>query len=656
MKLKGVNPIAQHIEKAVLGLTVVIFLGVISMQFVTEPNKVKINSSRSVSPDQIYNELESKANALQSQISDLTPALPDVEPVNLLQRYNKAFEANSGDTAHLTSALGSGIDVASQLHIVITAGRGTDVGPIESMYVPATSTPIASSTWGTLDPYAILQVPEYEEFVPAAQPFDFPSVSIEVDFSGTTLRDILQGTEEYPGVPRLFWVSTGMAVMGLDVQRQALQNDGSWSSSESISTPPGTPLPTNAVNKNDGLVRLNTIIASAQEVASQVMRPMFPPTISGPLWQPPSDSLDSESSTLTEIQKAQRQLARLTAEVNRLKNPTRSTSSSTRSTGTRASSSQRGSRSSSSSSSSGGRSTGKSNINDQKIEHLESQIETVQAALERLGVESDLAIAASSDILDQEFIQLWAHDLGVTAGDTYRYRTRIVLNNPYFRKGPYLDETNEAQQALTIEPFANGQWSQWSEPVAVGSKEFFFVTEASKPVIGEQLPQARIELYSMYYGYYRRTSLSLAPGQPLLGEMRISSDLFLMDTDAIKSNDVAGYIQSINEDRRSRQNNTELPQGLSSAPSRLSINLDSYMIEIANDPLSQSNAQGSQDLRLLFRLADGSIDSRIPAIERGSRLYKQAQSSATMASRARLRPTGQPAKSEAADLFISIDP
>jgi len=649
MKLKGVNPIAQHIEKAVLGLTVVIFLGIISMQFVTEPNKVAVDSSRSVSPDQIYNELEAKANALQSQISDLTPAYPDVQPVNLVERYNKAFEASSDETAQLASALGSGIDVASKLSIVITSGGGTDVGPIESMPVPATSTPIASSTWGTLDPYAILQIPEYEEFVPAAQPFDFPSVSIEVDFSGTTLRDVLEGTEDFPGVPRLFWVSTGMAVMGLDVQRQALQDDGSWSASESISTPPGTPLPTNAVSKNDGLVRLNNIIASAQEVASEVMRPMFPPTISGPLWQPPSDSLGTESSGLTETQRAQRQLARLTVEVERLKNPPRSTTSTTRSTGGK---SARTSTTSRDQRSSGGRTTSRSDINDQKIERLETQIENIQTTLERLGVETDLAAAASPDILDQEFVQLWAHDLGVAQGVTYRYRTRVVLNNPYFRKGPYLDETNDAQQALTIEPFAKGDWSDWSEPVAVGAKEFFFVTEASQPVIGEQLPQARVELYSMYYGYYRRSSLTIAPGQPLLGDMRISSDLFLMDIDAIEADDVASYIESIN----AGQDDTEFPQGLFSAPDRLSINLDSFMIEVASDPLSPSNAQDAQNLRLLFRMADGSLDSRIPAIDRNSKLYNQAQSSATMASRSQLRPTGQPAKSEAADLFITVDP
>ncbi len=649
MKLKGVNPIAQHIEKAVLGLTVVIFLGVISMQFVTEPNKVAIDSSRSVSPDQIYNELESKANALQSQISDLSPALPDVQPVNLVERYNKAFKASSGDTAQLASALGSGIDIASMLSIVITEGGGPAVGPIESMHVPATSTPIASSTWGTLDPYAILEIPEYEEFIPAAQPFDFPSVSIEVDFSGTALRDVLQGTNEFPGVPRLFWVSTGMAVMGLDVERQALQDDGSWSASESISTPPGTPLPTGAVTKDDGLVRLNTIIASAQEVASEVMRPMFPPTISGPLWQPPSDALDSQASGLTETQRAQRQLTRLTAEVERLKNPTRSTASNTRSTGggkTARSTTTRDPRTS------GARTTSRSDVNDQKIERLESQIETLQTTLERLGVESDLAGAASSDILDQEFVQLWAHDMGVDAGETYRYRTRVVLNNPYFRKGPYLDETNDAQQALTVEPFASGDWSEWSEPVGVGAKEFFFVTEASQPLIGEQLPQARVELYSMYYGYYRRSSGSISPGQPLMGDMRISSNLFLIDTEAIDSDNVASYIESVN----AGQSDTEFPQGLFSAPDRLSINLDSFMIQVASDPLSPSNSQDAQNLRLLFRMADGSLDSRIPAIDRNSQLYNQAQSSATKASRSQLRPTGQPAKSEAADLFITVDP
>ena len=202
MKLKGVNPIAQHIEKIVLGITGLIFLAVVSMQFVTEPNKVD-TGSREVAPDQIYNELASKANALQSQISDRSPTLPSVQSVDLLARDQAAFETSTDSNVQIASALGEGVNIASLLDVPDIDPTKRPEIEIEALSVPATSTPLVASNWGTLDPYAILEVPEYANFVPAAQPFDFPTVSIEADFSGTTLRDLLEHRSQPKPSPKM---------------------------------------------------------------------------------------------------------------------------------------------------------------------------------------------------------------------------------------------------------------------------------------------------------------------------------------------------------------------------------------------------------------------------------------------------------------------
>ena len=85
MKLKGVNPIEQHIEKIVLAIVLVILLAVLSMQFVLRPNDVDVGN-RTVSPDQVYTVLESQANQLKSQISDLNPQLPELKSVDLVER------------------------------------------------------------------------------------------------------------------------------------------------------------------------------------------------------------------------------------------------------------------------------------------------------------------------------------------------------------------------------------------------------------------------------------------------------------------------------------------------------------------------------------------------------------------------------------------
>src|SRR4051812_31421349 len=50
MKLKGVNPIEQHVEKIVLVTVSGVFLLVVAAQFLYEPNKVKVGSAAPVPP------------------------------------------------------------------------------------------------------------------------------------------------------------------------------------------------------------------------------------------------------------------------------------------------------------------------------------------------------------------------------------------------------------------------------------------------------------------------------------------------------------------------------------------------------------------------------------------------------------------------------
>ncbi|MFK7759719.1 MAG: hypothetical protein AB8C13_07220 [Phycisphaerales bacterium] len=647
MKLKGVNPIVQHIEKIVLGITVLIFLAVISMQFVTQPNLVQAGS-REVAPDQIYNELASTATALQSQITDTSPALPDVSAINMTKVMDDALEQSSG-SASLPIALGKSTDVTELLNITGWSGpTQTAVNTIEAMTVPKTTKPLASSNWGTLDPYAVVEVPAYADFVPVAQPYDFASVSIEADFPGTSLRDVLQGNDGYPGVPNLFWVSTGMAVMGLEAHRQELMADGSWSEPTPITTPPGTPLPTSAVSKDDGLVRLNEIIASAQEVSPQVIRPMFPPTISGPLWEAPSDSVDADKLGLSETQRLERRLTQYTAEVERLRNPQRPRPANDPRTG-------------------GGKSTrdpgrnqpsnrpGGNDANTDRIERLDDLINDIKEDLERLGVTVEENEPGTGELINQELVQMWVHDMGVKPGATYRYRTRAVLNNPYFRKGPYLDETDSEQQALTVDPFARGDWSEWSDPVTVGAKEFFFVTEATQPVSGSALPSAKVELYSMYYGYYRRSSITLEPGQPLLASLRLSDELMLVDTQTIQAEDAAKFIQDLNAGNVDTNTASEIPEGLTKGPDRFGINMGAYLVQILNDPVAAIYSD-QQSYQLIFRLSDGSLEFRNSVSDDLSTIYEQAQASAVQASRAKLRETGAPAMSGAAALFQPVEP
>ncbi len=654
MKLKGVNPLEQHVEKIVLVLVVVILLGVIAMQFVTQPNTIEVGSRR-VTPDAIYQVLGEQARSLESQISDTSPRLPDVQDVDLVARYDSAFRSDEGGSVELPSALGEGVDVVAALGVEKVTPGGGNFDAIEALRVPVTSEPVAVSRWATLDPFAVAEVPELGSIGSGGeQPLDFASVSIEATFSGSELRKVLEGEDGFPGVPRLFWASTGMAVMGLEVERQKLMADGSWGASERIQRPPMSAVPTDAVRESDPLVRLNEVVALAQEHAPDVIRPAFVPTISGPMWEPPSLADVSGSSSLSDEERLTRRLATLEEELERVRGAgRRTTTGSPGGGGGKTPTRTRDPRDP-------GTTSRPSGGNEARIERLEREIESVRNELDRLGVRVEDrprsragGAAARMDVLTEDTVQMWAHDIGVEPGATYRYRTRVAVNNPYFRKGPYLDEEDADQQALTVEPFARGSWSDWSAPVRVGARELFFVSGASTNATTGAPAEAKVELYSMYYGYYRRRSLTLSPGDVLASDVAISGGLLLFDRGSADPREIERYLSE--PDSRDRT----LPSGVTSAPDRMMIDLDAYLIEVLPDPIAGIDEDGGliRSVSVLLRTRDGSLVERRPSADTGSALFEQVSSSASEGARAEIRaPGSEPAAPASAGLFVATEP
>lgn len=643
MKLKGVNPIEQHIEKIVLVLVLVMLLGVLAMQFVMRPNDIEVTSTRKVSPDKVYTVLEDQANLITSQLSDLSPSLPQLKQVDLVSRYNQAFENATGGSVRLSSALGQGVDIASApgTRIVITPEQE---GPIAALKVPMTSTPLAASQWATLDPYAAVQVPEYAKYVPAAQPFDFASVTIESTFGGKDLQSALSG------IPRRFWSATGIAILGFEVERQELMSDGTWGVSAPIETPPHTPMPTGAIVEGAGLLELTEVVAKAAGVVDEVARPMFPPTIAGGEWSPPSDRVTStdtsESSVITRLQ---RRLERTKAELDRLQNPPAGGPPP------------------------GGGGGGKTNDRDRRptpttrpddrnrdrIEKLTKEITDLEKQLKDLGVKVEdsprftRAQTSRNDrisVLEMESIDLWAHDLGVVPGVTYRYRTRVVVNNPLFRKNSELNPDDAAQQALALEPFARGEWSGWSDNVVVGAKEYFFIANAeSGGVVGASGSKATIEVYKMFYGHYRKSTLSVSPGDELATVVRMSGNLLQFDTGSLELADAIKAVEALGD-----KDSSALPAGISELSNRLTIDLGAYVLDIypGSGRVETNLGQALQPMRVVLRDSDGTVVVRSDVNDKASSAYVYASKSASEASATPLRAPGAPAVSPAAALFV----
>jgi hypothetical protein len=380
---------------------------------------------------------------------------------------------------------------------------------------------------------------------------------------------------------------------------------------------------------------------------------MFPPTIAGPIWTPPSERVAmAGSSESDQIRRLQRQLDRAREELARLTNdPNQGRPDDDRRSPGKINDDRRPST----------RPTG----NRDRVERVREQIKDLEDQLKELGVETGDAPASRvrtsrndlRSVLEEESIDLWAHDMGVEPGATYRYRTRVVVNNPLFRKQADIDPDDADQQALARDPFARGNWSAWSEPVVAGAREYFFVTSASEGTAGSTAPdKTTIELYQVYYGHYRKSTLNVSPGDVLAADLRVSGDLLAFDTSIVTPEQAADVVEARNAD----EPDTQLPAGVSELPNRLSIEIGAFVLDIYPGQERTEGGLGREGTRVInvvLRDADGRVIVRTEQGDEGSLAYAQASESASSASTTQLRAPGeQPAKSPAAALFAPVEP
>jgi len=109
---------------------------------------------------------------------------------------------------------------------------------------------------------------------------------------------------------------------------------------------------------------------------------------------------------------------------------------------------------------------------------------------------------------------VWAHDIGVSAGEQYRYRAVAKVYNPFFTNGALLVES----QKKLGEPFTLASaTSGWSEPFRVSPPIAFFVVDAQAGEGRLGTGQATVEIFRYYDGERRRERLTIQPGDSIGG-------------------------------------------------------------------------------------------------------------------------------------------
>lgn len=554
MKRKGINPLEQHAEKAVVGVFLIAAAGVFALQIV-QPVKVSVESNR-VSPERAYERVASRADEIGGRLR--TDRLPDglpEAPANIAADLDKRLRAPASHSQKLVGALGrpnSGMAGAE-------GPAGGEGLPTYALLIPPTTgKPVAAEHRATLDPLVVASVPSLAAHLPPSQPYDARVVSVSARFPTDQLVQRLSEDPDGSGpaqAPPRFWWLNAMAVLDVRLEREELQADGSFGERALIALMPEQ----YSLRNEIGVAGrdLGPALREARMRMADVAQPRFYATIAGPDWAPPVVSAPETAGEtpsvdlLAEIARKKRTLEQMDAQIKKQQESIDKPQPATRPGGTTTPSVRPGGvggggaggsmaraqpSKSESPSQTGGGSSGAPQVmtpEDRRKEALLASIARLEKdreglAAEIAAMESQMA-GGSTALADApadfavralesgEPFAVWAHDLTAAPGKTYRYRVSVVITNPLYGNARSMSEVSRplaGQPAIVSEP------SAWSEPVRVLPDAVVFFTSARGTGLGgESGATASAEIYRFYYGHWRGKSTTLRPGDALFAEV-----------------------------------------------------------------------------------------------------------------------------------------
>lgn len=551
MKMKGINPLEHHADKIALGVVAVAGLAAVSLQFVSGGSTIKVGTKDGVPLATAFGPVEEAARNLLAKVTAETVTPPDAPAFTLSN--NLAIGADAPRIVGPRVALGPAPQIKQGDTGAVIAAAAYALPAIPA---PTGATAIPYSA--AIHPAEKILYPELATILPPAQPFDKSIVSVEFSFDGTALKAALEQDPEGPvePLPSTWWKASDsygadlITIVNVEVERELVNApDGvtpTGPTTEMIATMPGR---ANGLKMWQENVRsigdVPIMVDSLRARSVEIERPAFYSIIEGPKWEPPTEFLakgdPAERRKQVDAARVQERRVRITigtleqklvdmpAEAPGGREPTRPQPTGVPGGGKGGAGQGNQPPPRSTTSPAGSRRTVERNLNQAKAE-LAKIAQKLRALGEKVeGFEEEAAAApegeasVSANLLENPSVTMWAHDLTGLPGGSYRYRARVVLNNPLFDRN--LQEG--AQKELGKESLIRGAWSEWSAPVTVDPTHAFFVTSATERSSSQPMPTASAEVYQFYYGYYRVAKVSLQPGDTVtdgakLPELRVA--------------------------------------------------------------------------------------------------------------------------------------
>ncbi len=543
----------QNVEKVVMGIVGTALVGVVALQAIHQPNKVKVGPGPAVAPWEAHKPVEESARNLQGKIRSQSPPETPKVTTNLAGELDQKLKAGVVATTKM-ARLGADPKIERPEGAIAV---GTE--QIAALKVNAPTSVIGAAHPATIHPLEHVWHSDLAALLPAQQPFDKVGVSVEATFDGTALAAALaidpDGDGAIQPIPLGLWQDAMTKSILVDIVQVELERElvrAAPGSKEAVGTKvmiagmPGRPDVRKAWSegvrtRSDFEAGLNQVRAMSE----QIQRPAYYALIAGLAWEEPKEMRDRWmagndpaliNKLKSELAAAREQLKAAQDELDRLPVPGAQPNERDRANPLpppRGGSGGRG----------GGRpgpGTGSGRQTPQpkdqdpatlrlnaqaKVNNLKSKVATIERRLGKLGV--DVAQPATTDqpeaaapalsLHENDEVKLWAHDMTATPGAAYRYRMRVVVNNPLF--GANLVES---QKALGTHSLLAGEFSEWSDVVEVDDLSDFFIISASEsnPPASIQ-PTSNSQLFVYYYGKWREANVSVNPGDVFAAEIKV---------------------------------------------------------------------------------------------------------------------------------------
>ncbi|MSR42176.1 MAG: hypothetical protein EXS10_09810 [Phycisphaerales bacterium] len=548
MKTKGMKPIEQHVEKIVLGVSLLALVGVAGWQFVVSPNDVQLGSE-TLNPSAIDAQLRSKIDSVNAQLQLTKPSislpLDNLTPAadTFIARLDRSVSP-SPRLARLEPAMGS----------LLSSGGGSTESWYHEPELAAVALQPTMQLADTLDETVVVAHPELKSLLASpSAPYDVlwtvPSAVLDLAAVRKEMSaDDLGLSPARKQIPTI-WYNSAFYIVDVQFRRQTERADGTWGDEVLVEH-----LPTVAFNYRAEIAKgadaglRQSVFTQLSDPANQrdVIQPAFLPTktsafSNGLMLADSGVATDTDKPEVRAAKKklaaAQENLAQTTQQLTEAGGPLEEAPKKPGNDGTGGrpggglgggGGGAGGGGGMGGGGLSGGMGGGKRGGADGKdprdeatkakrialtrrMKKEQQQVETYDASLKALDAQATLVAPKSKfpDLAADPSVLVWTHDISVVPGKTYRYACSANFYNPFFARGAQL----VADQKAKADPFTMASIdSGWGAPIRVIPPVAFFFVDAAPAEGRLGVGQASAEIYRYRDGARRRERVTLQPG------------------------------------------------------------------------------------------------------------------------------------------------